>query len=508
MQVEAPRASNRVECFALPIATSVMEAQPLALIVAVLTLLFTHKLADMPLGVAEIALLELGLLWWAMFVESRIRRAGGNRKLARLHLPGWLLALAVTVGPLVPSLIHAEAIFAAFVDVAVVTWLWRRDMYYVQIGFEYGSLSASFKVGFGVLLAVLLLIIALPPLPSLRDALASALPVFFLGGLVTLSLARLGTIRHNRRAPAGSQADPTRSWLFGLALFGALLTVLVLVLESIFSLSSFELALSALAPLWNALGTLLGWILYGIIFLILSPIYYLASWLIGLLTHHGTATQPPPKIGLPRPPFQQQGSAQPIPPEVFTIGRWVLLLLAFVALLLLVRAALRRWFMRFDREGVEEVREGLDARSLLGERWHEWWNRRRRRTEQEEMLEPLDPTSARARYRELLHTVAAAKEQLARMPAETPTEYEQRLLVYLEANPVTSQNASHVAGETDSQLLRELTHAYILERYGGRQSDEYRRTQMPVWVARLVARLTGRAPVERTTQRASKHVRL
>jgi len=154
------------------------------------------------------------------------------------------------------------------------------------------------------------------------------------------------------------------------------------------------------------------------------------------------------------------------------------------------------------------VREGLDARSLLGERWHEWWNRRRRRTEQEEMLEPLDPTSARARYRELLHTVAAAKEQLARMPAETPTEYEQRLLVYLEANPVTSQNASHVAGETDSQLLRELTHAYILERYGGRQSDEYRRTQMPVWVARLVARLTGRAPVERTTQRASKHVRL
>jgi hypothetical protein len=477
MQVEAPRASNRVERFALPIAISVMEAQPLALIVAVLTLLFTRTLADMPLGAGEIALLELGLLWWAMFVESRVRRAGGDRKLARLHLAGWLLALAITVGPLLPSLIHAQAIFSAFVDVAVVTWLWRRDMYYVQIGFEYSSLSASFKVGFGVLLAVLLLVIALPPLPSLRDALAFALPVFFLGGLVALSLARLGTIRHNRRAPAGSQADPTRSWLFALALFGAFLTLLVLVLESIFSLSSFEFALSALAPLWNTLGTLLGWILYGIIFLVLTPIYYLFSWLIGLLT------------------------------QVFTIGRWVFLLLAFVALLLLVRAILHRWFMRIDREGVEEVREGLDARSLLGERWREWWNRRRRRTQQGEMLEPLDPASARARYRELLHAVAAAKEQLARAPAETPTEYEQRLLAYLEASPATSQNASHAADETDSQLLHELTHAYMLERYGGRQSDEDKRMHMPAWVTRLVARLTGKAPVERATQPASKQIR-
>lgn len=505
MQTEARRASNWVERFALPIAISVMEAQPLSLIVAVLTLLFTRTLADMPLGVGEIALLELGLLWWAMFVESRVRGAGGNRKLARLHLVGWLVALAVTVGPLLPSLIHAQGIFAAFVDVAVVTWLWRRDMYYVQIGFEYSSLSASFKVGFGVLLAVLLLVIALPPLPSLRDVLAFALPIFFLGGLVTLSLARLGTIRNNRRAPTGSQADPTRSWLVALALFGTLLTLLVVILESIFSLSSFEVALNVLAPLWNALGTLLGWILYGIIFLVLSPIYYLFSWLIGLITHHGTAT-PPPKIVLPHPPSGPQGHVQAIPPQVFAIGRPVFLLLAFVALLLLVRAALRHWFMHIDREGVEEVREGLDARSLLGERWREWWKGRRRRTQQEGMLEPLDPASARARYRELLHALASAQEYLARAPAETAAEYEQRLLTYLEADSM--HNASHAASEqTDSQLLDELTRAYMLERYGGRRSDEDKRTHMHAWVARLIVRLTGKTLDERATQRASKQVR-
>jgi hypothetical protein len=503
-QVEARRASTWVEQFALPIAISVMEAQPLALIIAVLTLVFTGSLTDMPLGVGEIVLLDLGLLWWTMLVENRTRHLLTRTRAARLHLLGWLLALAITIGPLLPLLIKAEAIFPALVDIAVVTWLWRRDMYYVQISFEYGSLAASFKVGFGVLLAVLLLVIAFPQLPSLRDALAFSLPIFFLGGLVTLSLARLGTVRNSRRAGASTQADPTRSWLFALALFGGILTVFVIILESIFSLSSFEVTLNALSPVWNALGTLLGWILYGMIFLVLSPIYYLLSWLIGLITHHGTAAQPPPKITLPKPPFQQQGQVQTIPPEVFTIGRWVLLLLIVMALLLLVRVALRHWFRSMDREGVEEVREGLDARSLLGERWRQWWNRRRQRTQQGMELEPLDPTSARARYREFLQAVASTKESLARRPAETPAEYERRLTAYLASRATDSQNGSHDSREQgDSQLLDELTQAYTLERYGGRRTGERKRAQMSAWVVRLVVQLTGKAPGERTPRRSS-----
>ena len=479
-----------------------MEAQPLALIIGVFTLVFTGTLANTPLGVGEIALLDLGLLWWAMVVENRTRHLLTRTRATRLHLLGWLLALAITVGPLLPFLLKAEAIFPALVDIAVVTWLWRRDMYYVQINFEYGSLAASFKVGFGVLLAVLLLVIAFPQLPALRAALAFSLPIFFLGGLVTLSLARLGTIRNSRRTRASAQADPTRSWLFALALFGGVLTVLVIVLESIFSLSSFELALSALAPLWNALGTLLGWILYAIIFLVLSPIYYLFSWLIGLITHHGNGSQQPSKITLPKPPFQQQGHVQAIPPEVFTIGRWVLLLLIAVALLLLVRLAVRHWFRSMDREEVEEVREGLDARSLLGERWREWWNRRRRRTQEGVALEPLDPSSARARYREFLQALAATRESLARRPAETPAEYEQRLLAYLASGSAGPHNGSPVPSEqTESQLLDELTRAYTLERYGGRGTEERKRAQMRAWVTRLLVRLTGKASHESTTHR-------
>ena len=74
-----------------------------------------------------------------------------------------------------------------------------------QLGFEYGELATSFKVGFGVLLGILLIAIVFPELQALRDALANALPLFFLSGLVTLSLIRLGAIRNTHRALDGSR---------------------------------------------------------------------------------------------------------------------------------------------------------------------------------------------------------------------------------------------------------------------------------------------------------------
>jgi hypothetical protein len=503
---EARPASTWLERFVLPIAISIMEAQPLALIIGVLSLMFTRPLADIPLVGGEIALLEAGLLWWAMIVENRSHPHATRHRAARLHLIGWLIALAITVGPLLPSLLEAEAIFPAFVAIAVVTWLWRRAMYYAQIGFQYGTLSASFKGGFGVLLAVLLLIVAFPSLPALRNALAFALPVFFLGGLVTLSLARLGMIRNSHRTLAGSQADPTRSWLVALVLFGGSLTVFVILLESIFSLSSFEMILNALTPIWNALGTLLSWILYGIVFFILAPIYDLLSWLLSPILHSRAGAHPPQKLTLPRPPSQSPGHTLTIPPVVFTIGRWVLVFLALLVLLLVVRAAIRHWFNSMEREEIEEEREGLDARSLLSERWKEWWSRWRLRTQSGESMasESLDPTSARARYREFLQAIASTKESLARKPTETPHEYERRLLTYLKSEADSIGHVNHVSDEQrDSLLLDQLTHAYIQERYAGRPTDERQRVQMHTWVAHLIVQLTLKTRDEKTAHRSS-----
>ncbi len=50
----------------MPLALCLMEAQPLAMALAFLAVLFGGTPASAPLGVGEIALLLLGLLWWAM----------------------------------------------------------------------------------------------------------------------------------------------------------------------------------------------------------------------------------------------------------------------------------------------------------------------------------------------------------------------------------------------------------------------------------------------------------
>lgn len=496
---EAQRASTWIERFALPLAVSAMEAQPLALVIALLTIMVAGTKATPPIGAGEITLVGLGLLWWAMIMEHFARRKPTGKQARWPYILGGLLAFIAVVGPSLPSLARWENIFAVLLGTVLVTWLWRRAMRRAQLGFEYGELATSFKVGFGVLLGVLFIAIVLPEQQSLRDALVNALPLFFLSGLVMLSLVRLGTIRNTRRALDGSmQADPTRSWLLALALFGVALIAIVITIESLFSFASFEIVLSALTPLWDALGTLAGWILYGIIFL-LSPLFYLISFLIGWLKGYGSSKPQQPNIGPPKSPFDQPWSPQSIPPEILAIGRWVFLALILVSALLVVRASLQRWRKLSDDDGIEEVREGLDARSLLSERWRAWWNRRRGRKRTTLSLEPLDPGSARARYRELLQAIATHKGELAKAPAETPLEYEVRLLAHLEKETAHSQKLSNSDdGVSETALLDELTDAYSHERYGGKHIDDHQRSHLRTWVPRLIARLTGVSSPGRT----------
>ena len=113
-------------------------------------------------------------------------------------------------------------------------------------------------------------------------------------------------------------------------------------------------------------------------------------------------------------------------------------------------------------------------------------------------LEPLDPTSARARYREMLQALAAEKDDPARMPAETPAEYEARLLVHLEnAAPNAQELPPDDRLPPDPAILDELTRAYVSERYGGKLTRERQRAHLQAWVPHLVARLTGRASPRR-----------
>ena len=491
----APRASTWIERFALPIAVSAMEAQPIALLIALLAVLIAGPRATPLFGAGTIALVALGLLWWAMIVERVARQSTGGKRRAWLHLLGWLVAFLFVAGQYLPSLTRGENIFAVLLAAVLVTWLWRRNIPRAQAGFEYGQIATSFRVGFGILLGILLIAVVLPEQQALRDALANALPIFFLSGSVALSLVRLGDIRNAHRALAGSQqADPTRPWLLALTIFGVVLIAIVIAIESIFSFASFELVLAALTPLWNVLGTLVSWILYGLIFIVVSPIFYLISFVVGLLPNHAPSKPQQLDLAKKQPPLRQPANPLTIPPEILVLGRWVFLALVLFIVLLVVRVTLRQWLRANKSEGIEEVREGLDARSLLGQRWREWWNRRRRHRNGAVQLESLDPTSARARYREMLQEIATTKDDLARNPAETPAEYETRLLAHLDSVAPGAQDPTNRNNEPAATvILDQLTQAYASERYGGKYTEQSQRANLQAWVPRLIARVTGKA---------------
>lgn len=498
-EVEVRPAFTWIERFALPIAVSAMEAQPIALVIALLTMLITKNLTHTSLDAGSITLIALGLLWWAMIVEPIKRNTAMRTWVTWLHTFGWLVALLVVEEPLFPTLVKGENIFPILLDTIFITWLWRRSIPRAQVGFEYGPLATSFKVSFGIVLAILLITIFFtgPELRALRSGLASTLPVFFLSGLVGLSLARLGALRHTRRSLHGVQADPTRSWLFALTIFCLSLIIIVIVVEAVFSFDSFELIMTTLTPLWNALGTLVYWTLYGLIFLV-SPIFYLISFLVGLLTHGASSPYQPPTVLKPS-RILQAWQPQTLSPEVVTIARWIFLALAAIVALLVVRASLHRWHLRRnDEEEIEEVREGLDARTVMGKRWQEWWKRRGHwRKSISPPLEPLEPASARARYREMLQAIAVEKAILARKPAETPVEYEARLREHLKAETSVLQLLAGDDGvPTDTVILDELTRAYIRERYGNKRTDQHKRMQLQVWVPRFIERLTGKAATD------------
>lgn len=83
-----------IESIAIPVALSVMEAQPIALGVILVTSMFSAGTATPPVGAGVIAVLVLGLLWWAMVVEYLARRAGRTRRTIWLHSVSWGVALA------------------------------------------------------------------------------------------------------------------------------------------------------------------------------------------------------------------------------------------------------------------------------------------------------------------------------------------------------------------------------------------------------------------------------
>jgi hypothetical protein len=464
-----------IDLLVVPTAICVMETQPIVLALTLVAIALLGSSAVLPLGAGSITLLLLGLHWWAKAVSALTQGSFDTTRARLLQLLGLFLAVGLAVVTHLSLLNYMPALFFSMI---LIIGFWYAGMVRVQTGPSDEYVLTSFKIGLGVLLGVLILTLIIfdPVPPVLNDGLTYALPTFFLSGLIGLSLTRINMIRKEsaNRAQSGLQGDPTRGWLLILTLAWVIVIVSTLAFEAL----GFQPVVVAASFLWSGLGIVANFILF-----LLSPLFQLFSkFFLPMIA---------PSQGIPFPQTTPSNGHQPPLPSfavIFLIGRLVLLAILLVILFFVIRAILRRWRMAPDDESEEEICESLSRESILKTRRKE--QRQRQRTGDLSTLEPLNPNSIRARYRELLQELAWNGVKLARRADETPSEYEKRLLALLKKEPFTEAQGDDMP--TDPAMLDELTSAYVQERYGGKHLHLLHDAYGPAWIPRIVRRLAVR----------------
>lgn len=471
--------SRWIDLFAMPVAASIMETQPVALALLSASLLLTRHSQSLPLEAGSITLLMLSLYWWALLVKRMTRTRDWKPLPQLLSLLGLLLALATLIG-MHSSFLHN--IPALLLTAGLIIWLWQRALSRAQTGFEGEKLLTSFRLGFLTLIAILCLTVLnfLPAQAMILNALIPALPIYFLSGLVTLSLPHLTIASKGERARATARAQQgnrghavfhsTRIWLILLLCLWLVILVAAIALDFI----TFQSLVSVLAALWNVVSAPL------------SAINAFITWLLSL-------SSPAPVHRNPCVPNAPNCKVLPLPtpqPYANPILVAVVLIVLLLALLAIITAVLRNLSLAYRTE--DELREGISLRAFLEARRQ----RRQRQRKAAFELEALEPNSARMRYREFLQAMARRKDDLVHRPDETPAEYQARLSLTLE-RAQHAQHAQHNTAQKDdasseTAILDELTCSYISERYGEKHSDTRQRTYLRGQVPLLIKRLTRR----------------
>ena len=434
-----------------------METQPIALALLFGTLLFTGSTSAVPLDAGNILLLLLGLHWWAVLVKRVMQQRQNTRQAQFLSLVGLALALVI---PIATHWVPDENILVLFLMGLLITWFWQRSIQQVQRGLSDEQLFTSFKVGLFVLLAILLSVALLPDAryKVLLDSLTYALPIFFLSGLLALSFSRLGFIRKEYASANASSAHPTQGWLLLLTFLWLLLIATIIVLQT----ATFQPVLFIFAFIRNMFSTLL-------------------TWLIAFIGPLSAPKKPLKHVHkLIKIPHFVQPAPQPYyNPFLMVIGVCFLIAVFFVLLVVILRA----WSLHVH-SGEDEEREGLAIGQILKARRQ----KKQRSRKSALQLPPLAPDSARLRYREFLQATARKGVISERQSAETPSEYQARLLSHM--NIATSNKQEHTPSE--AAILQELTHAYIGERYGGKSVAASQMAYLRRWMPHLVRRLIRR----------------
>lgn len=467
---QAQRAFNWIDLLAIPLATAVMETQPIAIFLLFVSVIATQQSINAQqvqpwvLNAATITLLLLGLQWWAMLINALARYERYTRYGRVLNVLGLIVAIVILALSLDSSILIPVSLFTLF--------FWWLGIVQANTDFRDERLVLTFKVGFIVLIAILVLTFGTPAPATLFTALALDLPLFFLSGLFALSFTRLSIIhKEQARLPGATQTSSVRSWFLTLSIAWAAIMALALALET-FSFQTVQTLFQPIFYLFNLL-----------IYLFLFSLYLLFSLFKSsnlLPTNIPSMQHSQPHVT----PAQHIITNTSSPFALIMLA--ILSLLALIALFFVIRAILRAWRKAHEQENEDEIREGLSLRSFL----QELRQQHPSTTLQDSAVEQLDPASARARYRDLLQTVATQSTPLARQDNETPIEYERRLLARL---PQQSHNGSSTTQEqqADTTQLNKLTTAYMHERYAGKASHMPATEDFSAWLQHIVHRLLG-----------------
>ncbi|GCE26870.1 hypothetical protein KDA_23540 [Dictyobacter alpinus] len=485
--VPARVASNWIELLAVPIASALMEAQPIYL---VLQLLFRRiTLAYNYLDVGSITLLLLGLHWWAIWNFYRRERQGvALDYTVGMHVTR-LDILAIVSALLILGLTHWYALDDPLTIAAIIVlvgWGWKRGVDRARSGFSEDQLILAFKIGLGALLVVMGFSILGDAASdySINNDLLRDLPLFFLSGFIALSFTRIGAVRKEQaRQTHNATREGTNRWITTLTVTWVALIVLSIALEILPE----DVLIMLISPLWWLIG-LLAQVLFFVINVIVYVFSLAINWLLSLLPHFNGNLPPTPRTPthpsnltttLQKLAQQQHGSA-----TTMLILR-LLVMVGAIALLIAMVYFVRRRQKNSEENTLpeeEELREGLNAQQIRKER------RQEHRQRQQDMLDAdgLAPDSVRYRYRSLLQAMAEKGGEFARQQQETPLEYQKRLLLL--ATPKLP--AGEGEQPTDPAILAELTQAYARERYGGKKLEDERQNYLRQWVPQLLARLT------------------
>ena len=240
--------------------------------------------------------------------------------------------------------------------------IWLRGVWDGRLPPSHEEVWHSFAFGF-LALAALLLMSKLDPagFPPGADR---WLLLFFASGMAALALASLDLSAITGRMDATMRVRLNRYWLASVLTVIVVLVGIGLLLGALITPDTVAYVLGWTSGLLNLIGTILGYILLAVVYVVFLVLTPLINWL------HSLAGGQPRQQPMQMPDFQRQ--VHPIPtqtgvelsPALAELLRW--LGAGAIVLILVVAFALAlRYFRRGDDEETDETRESIVSRELL-----------------------------------------------------------------------------------------------------------------------------------------------